>query len=99
VSTAKRTLLLSALVWRSWRPVQYVFLFVAVLLSKPNHPRYLNAEFVGHTFPTKTTDDDERQREHTLRRARIHNQLASDPQYAGGLGWCAFDYNRSTTTG
>jgi beta-galactosidase len=62
-------------------------------LRKPNHPRYLNTEFVGHTFPTKTTDDDERQREHALRHARIHNQLASDPQYAGGIGWCAFDYN------
>jgi len=62
-------------------------------LQKPNHPRYLNTEFVGHTFPTKTTDDNERQREHTLRHARIHNQLASDPQYAGGIGWCAFDYN------
>jgi beta-galactosidase len=62
-------------------------------LKPPNHPRYLNTEFVGHTFPTKTTDDDERQREHTLRHARIHNQLASDPQYAGGIGWCAFDYN------
>jgi beta-galactosidase len=62
-------------------------------LKKPNHPRYLNTEFVGHTFPTKSTDDDERQREHTLRHARIHNQLASDPQYAGGIGWCAFDYN------
>jgi beta-galactosidase len=62
-------------------------------LRKPNHPRYLNTEFVGHTFPTKSTDDDERQREHTLRHARIHNQLASDPQYAGGIGWCAFDYN------
>jgi len=62
-------------------------------LRKPNHPLYLNTEFVGHTFPTKTTDDDERQREHTLRHARIHNQLASDPQYAGGIGWCAFDYN------
>ncbi len=62
-------------------------------LRKPNHPLYLNTEFVGHTFPTKTTDDNERQREHTLRHARIHNQLASDPQYAGGIGWCAFDYN------
>jgi beta-galactosidase len=62
-------------------------------LKAPNHPRYLNTEFVGHTFPTKTTDDDERQREHTLRHARIHNQLASNPQYAGGIGWCAFDYN------
>jgi beta-galactosidase len=62
-------------------------------LRPPNHPRYLNTEFVGHTFPTKTTDDNERQREHTLRHARIHNQIASDPQYAGGIGWCAFDYN------
>ena len=68
-------------------------------LRKPNHPKYLNTEFVGHTFPTKTTDDDERQREHTLRHARIHNQLASDPQYAGGIGWCAFDYNTHANFG
>ncbi len=62
-------------------------------LKPPNHPFYLNTEFVGHTLPTKTIDEDERQREHTLRHARIHNQLASDPRYAGGIGWCAFDYN------
>jgi beta-galactosidase len=68
-------------------------------LRKPNHPRYLNTEFVGHTFPTKTTDDNERQREHTLRHARIHNQLANDPQYAGGIGWCAFDYNTHASFG
>src|SRR5579862_1519250 len=68
-------------------------------LRAPNHPRYLNTEFVGHTFPTKTTDDNERQREHTLRHARIHNQLASNPQYAGGIGWCAFDYNTHSNFG
>jgi beta-galactosidase len=68
-------------------------------LQPPNHPRYLNTEFVGHTFPTKTTDDDERQREHTLRHARIHDQLASNPQYAGGIGWCAFDYNTHSNFG
>jgi beta-galactosidase len=68
-------------------------------LKPPCHPRYLNTEFVGHTFPTKTTDDDERQREHTLRHARIHNQLASNPQYAGGIGWCAFDYNTHANFG
>ena len=62
-------------------------------LKPPNHPRYLNTEFVGHTFPTKTIDNVARLREHTLRHARIHNQLASNPQYAGGIGWCAFDYN------
>jgi beta-galactosidase len=68
-------------------------------LREPNHPLYLNTEFVGHTFPTKPTDDDERHREHTLRHARIHNQLASDTRYAGGLGWCAFDYNTHANFG
>src|SRR5262252_4095997 len=62
-------------------------------LKPPNHPRYLNTEFVGHTYPTKTIDNVERLTEHTLRHARIHDQLASNPQYAGGIGWCAFDYN------
>jgi beta-galactosidase len=62
-------------------------------LKPPNHPRYLNTEFVGHTYPTKTIDNVERLTEHTLRHARIHDQLAANPQYAGGIGWCAFDYN------
>ena len=62
-------------------------------LRPPNHPLYLNTEFMGHTYPTKTIDNTERLTEHTLRHARIHNQLASNPQYAGGIGWCAFDYN------
>ena len=62
-------------------------------LKPPKHPRYLNTEFVGHTYPTKTIDQVERLTEHTLRHARIHDQLASNPQYAGGIGWCAFDYN------
>ena len=62
-------------------------------LQPPNHPRYLNTEFCGHTYPTKTIDQVERLTEHTLRHARIHDQLASNPQYAGGIGWCAFDYN------
>jgi beta-galactosidase len=62
-------------------------------LKPPNHSRYLNTEFVGHTYPTKTIDQVERLTEHTMRHALIHDQLASNPQYAGGIGWCAFDYN------
>jgi beta-galactosidase len=62
-------------------------------LKPPNHSRYLNTEFVGHTYPTKTIDQVERLMEHTIRHARVHDQLASNPQYAGGIGWCAFDYN------
>jgi beta-galactosidase len=68
-------------------------------LKPPSHPRYLNTEFVGHTYPTKTIDNVERLTEHTLRHARIHNQLASNPQYAGGIGWCAFDYNTHSDFG
>ena len=62
-------------------------------LRAPNHPLYLNTEFVGHTYPTKQNDNVERIIEHTVRHARVHNQLGSDKKYAGGLGWCAFDYN------
>lgn len=62
-------------------------------LRAPNHPLYLNTEFNGHMFSTKRNDNVERVREHTHRHARVHDQIASDKRYAGGLGWCAFDYN------
>ena len=68
-------------------------------LRTPNHPLYLNTEFIGHTYPTKSFDNTDRLTEHTLRHARVHNQLASNPQYAGGLGWCAFDYNTHSDFG
>jgi beta-galactosidase len=68
-------------------------------LRPPNHALYLNTEFIGHTYPTKSSDNTERLTEHTLRHARVHNQLASNPQYAGGLGWCAFDYNTHSNFG
>ena len=39
-------------------------------LKPPNHPRYLNTEFVGHTYPTKTIDQVERlHRTHAAPRA------------------------------
>ncbi len=44
-------------------------------------------------YPTKRYDNVERIREHTHRHARVHDALAADNRYAGGLGWCAFDYN------
>ena len=68
-------------------------------LKEPNHPRYLNTEFVGHTYPVKQIDDDERHREHTIRHARVHDALASNAQYAGGIAWCAFDYNTHANFG
>jgi len=68
-------------------------------LREPNHPCYLNTEFAGHTYPTKTIDNAERLKEHTLRHVRIHNQVASKPQFAGAIGWCAFDYNTHKSFG
>ena len=68
-------------------------------LQKPNHSKYLNTEFVGHTFPTRSYDNNERLRDHMIRHARIHNQIASDPQFSGGIGWCAFDYNTHANFG
>ena len=64
-------------------------------LMPPNHPAYLNTEFVGHTYPAKSIDNMERLTEHTIRHARIHDQLASNPQYAGGIGWCALITTRT----
>ena len=45
-------------------------------LKPPNHPRYLNTEFVGHTYPTKTID-------------QVERLIASDPsrRLEGGLGF------------
>ena len=61
-------------------------------LRTPNHPRYLNTEFNGHMYSTKRIDNVEHVAEHVIRHARVHNQLAGDDRYAGGIGWCAFDY-------
>ena len=68
-------------------------------LRPPNHPLYLNTEFNGHMFSTKRFDNITRVAEHVTRHARVHDQLASDDRYAGGIGWCAFDYNTHSNFG
>ena len=47
-------------------------------LKRPNHPRYLNTEFIGHTYVTKPYDSGERLTEHTLRHARVYT-ISSAP--------------------
>jgi beta-galactosidase len=68
-------------------------------LRPPNHPLYLNTEFCGHMYPTKQQDSLERVLEQVRRHAQVLNQLAGDPRFAGGLGWCAFDYNTTSDFG
>jgi beta-galactosidase len=57
-----------------------------------SHDRYLNTEYCGHMYPAKSFDSEERVRQHALAHAGIVNQIAGIKS-AGGIGWCAFDYN------
>ncbi len=68
-------------------------------IAPPRHPLYLNTEFAGHMFPTKPIDNAERTQEHALRHARVHHMLGADDRFAGGIGWCAFDYNTHANFG
>ena len=54
---------------------------------------YLVTEFAGHMFPTKVTDPELRQIEHVRRHLDVLDAAYGDPQIAGAMGWCAFDYN------
>jgi beta-galactosidase len=62
------------------------------LLDAPNGPHYLVSEYAGHMFPTKRFDNVERVQDHALLHATVLDALHSDDGYAGGFGWCAFDY-------
>jgi beta-galactosidase len=44
-------------------------------------------------YPTKSTDQEQRQAEHVTRHLEVLNAMYGDPQIAGAIGWCAFDYN------
>ena len=54
---------------------------------------YIITEFGGHMYPTKSTDQEQRQAEHVTRHLEVLNAAYGDPQIAGAIGWCAFDYN------
>lgn len=54
---------------------------------------YLVTEHNGHMFPAKAWDQEQRQVEHALRHLEVMNAAYGDPQIAGAIGWCAFDYN------
>ncbi len=59
----------------------------------PHPVPYMITEFGGHMYPTKSTDQEQRQAEHVTRHLQVLNAMYGDPQIAGAIGWCAFDYN------
>ena len=67
-------------------------------LKPPGASRYLNTEFCGHMYPTKTFDQEERVKQHALHHAHVQNQIGG-MKTAGGIGWCAFDYNTHAVFG
>ena len=54
---------------------------------------YMITEFNGHMYPTKSYDQEQRQIEHAMRHLEVLNAAYGDPEIAGAIGWCAFDYN------
>ncbi|MCY6381932.1 glycoside hydrolase family 2 protein [Hoeflea prorocentri] len=54
---------------------------------------YLVTEFNGHMFPTKAEDNELRQVEHVTRHLEVINAAFANPNIAGCIGWCMFDYN------
>jgi beta-galactosidase len=54
---------------------------------------YMITEYNGHMYPTKSWDQEQRQSEHVMRHLDVMNAMYGDPQIAGCIGWCAFDYN------
>jgi beta-galactosidase len=54
---------------------------------------YMITEYGGHMYPTKSFDQEQRQAEHVRRHLEVLNAAYGDPQIAGCIGWCAFDYN------
>ena len=62
-------------------------------VQQPRHRPHLITEFAGHMYPTKTWDHEERRIEHALKHARKHSLQMGNPDVAGAIGWCAFDYH------
>lgn len=63
------------------------------VIQTPHVRPHLITEFGGHMFPTKTWDHEERRIEHALKHVRKHNLQMGNPDVAGAVGWCAFDYH------
>jgi beta-galactosidase len=62
-------------------------------IAPPKNTPHLVSEYMGHMYPTKTFDGEERQVEHALRHARIQDTMMSMDDVTGAIAWCMFDYN------
>ncbi len=54
---------------------------------------YLVTEYNGHMYPTKKFDDEYHREYQVKRHLRVQNDSFGNPNIAGAIGWCMFDYN------
>lgn len=54
---------------------------------------YLVTEYNGHMFPTKSFDWEEHRLSHTLRHAKVLEDITASEDICGSFGWCMADYN------
>ena len=59
----------------------------------------LVTESNGHMYPAKRFDQEARLTEHALRHLRVINESLGREDLAGGISWCAFDYNTHASFG
>lgn len=59
----------------------------------------LVTESNGHMYPTKKFDQESRVVEHAMRHLRVINEAVKREDFAGGISWCAFDYNTHSCFG
>lgn len=62
-------------------------------VQEPKYTPHLITEFMGHMFPTKTWDSEDRLVEHAIRHARVQDLARQNPRVSGAIGWCMADYN------
>ena len=61
-------------------------------MTNKKHP-YLITEYNGHMFPTKSSDNEIRRKEHALRHYTVLNEAYKHKGIMGAIGWCMNDYN------
>lgn len=59
----------------------------------------LITESNGHMYPVKSVDKEERLTEHVMRHLRVIQEALTREDLAGGISWCAFDYNTHSSFG
>lgn len=68
-------------------------------LHIPAHVPALVTEYMGHMYPTRSYDPEERIIQHAQLHAKIQSCQYGIPNLSGACGWCAFDYYTTAVFG